>query len=152
MIHNSVVQRLIEQANISIRYQTSELYSSSADNRNLRLALENDEHICSILGTAKNSIADLGFSNVHGATNRQIENSLPMLLDRGLDKTFSTFDDVFSCIIPILRDKTYPDVSRYHVFTDIVLTPFMLAAGYMDEALVSFYKERLALTTSFVIL
>ena len=147
--NSAVIKRLIEQANVSIRYQVLKLFVSEINSHNLRTELENDKHICSMLETAKKCVSDLGFYNIHGATNTHLENLLPMLLDRGLDKSFSSFDDVFSPIIPVLYDRSYPDVNRYHVFTDIVLTPFMLAAGYRDETLVEFYKKRLALTSDF---
>ena len=147
--NNTATQMLIEQANVSIRYQTLRLFSSAENNLNVRSALENDKYICLLLDSARNNVADFSFHNVHGATNKHLENLLPMLLDRGLDKSFSAFDEIFSSVIPVLRNKSYPDVNRYHVFTDIVLTPFLLAAGYRDEALVEFYKKRLALTSNF---
>jgi len=52
-INNAVIKRLIEQANVSIRYQVLELFTSEVNSHNLRAELENDKHICSMLEVAK---------------------------------------------------------------------------------------------------
>lgn len=151
-LSRSLFEFLLHNSNCSIRYQTLTLFASDAqqfDLTNARLALENDAHVRWMLENARQAIANFSFDKVHGAKNERLENILPMLLDRGMDRTFPTFDAVFSKVPQILHERNYWGVDRYHSFADIVLVPFLLAAGYRDPSIISFYKKRLSLTSEF---
>lgn len=151
-VSENILHILLDNTNASIRYQTLTYFVPDAKKSELshaRSALENDTHVRQKLETADKVVANFSFNHVHGATNGQLENILPMLLDRGLDRTFPAFDDVFSKVPSILQARDYCGVDDYHVFADIVLVPFLLVAGYRDTSTVSFYKRRLSLTSEF---
>ena len=150
--HRAAIPWLLAHAGPSVRWQTRTSLAEDAPGDGLaqaRRALEEDAQVRRLLEAAAQAVADFRFTRVHGATNTQLENLLPMLLDRGLNRTFPAFDAVFGAVPALLRDKRYGDAHTFHSFADIVLVPFLLAAGYDDAALTDFYTGRLSLTSGF---
>jgi len=141
---------LLECGIPAIQYQTWNKLHDTAGSENV---FRNDLICCADTqrlinyGTATGN--EIRFQNVHGATNQQTENILPMLLDRGLDNTFPEVDEICGPILKNCFIPQFPDTHCFHWFPPIILVPLLLWAGYRDKALLDWYHWRLDLVSGF---
>lgn len=146
----TVLRMLTSDACASIRYQSLRLWGGApAALKSARSALANSEDAGVLLGRASRAEGGVRFQAVHGATNLHWENILPMLLDRGLDSGFASFDRVARSLFACFDQSEFPMSHCFHEFVRIVLTPFLLMAGYREHELMDYCLARLELVSGF---
>lgn len=95
----------------AIRYQSVKFFDCiPSSNEDIHSELESCEDVQRVLERARHASVRMDFQSVHGSTNNHWENILPMLLDRGLDKSFASFNEV---VQPLIIDQQFLQTKRF---------------------------------------
>ncbi|XMB86797.1 hypothetical protein RJG79_03110 [Mycoplasmatota bacterium WC44] len=151
---NNIYEFLMENGSISTRYRTlTELYES--DDINLVKQLEDElvDHKETVkrLLLLQSDIRSHDFVGVHGATNEHLENSLFFILELGLNRKFSVVDEILQPKIKKILDNKYEQSFVFYMFIDIIIFPLLYKAGYRNDWLIKFYKDRINILYQFTL-
>ena len=91
------------------------------------------------------------FNGVHGALDCHLENSLPMLLDFGVRKGMTEFDEIMYPVIKRLQKKCFPENHVFSKFIHIIIVPFLYKAGFREKWIKNFINNRLETLYNFTV-
>jgi len=83
------------------------------------------------------------FNGVHGTTYHHLENSLPILIDFGIKKGITPFDEIMEPIIKRLEKQVFPEGHVFSKFVHIIILPFLYKAGFREKWIMDFMEDRL---------
>ena len=147
MDNHNVIDFLIENSNIAIRYRTKrDLLKNTEEANKIHDELLYSERAVFLLNCLNHQ------KEFHGATLYAVENSLNMLIDMGFqyEKGFSEFDKIVNSITEKIKNKKIDDNHVLGTLNHVVTVPFLLRAGIRDDYLINFTKERINLIYDFV--
>lgn len=148
-----IVLYLIENSDEVIKFRTlSEILNIYDDEKlnEIYRKLAKSETVIKRLENLKNKSKIHDFNGIHGATNFHLENSLPMILDFGIKAGASVLDDIMEPILSRIKKKLFPVNHVFHMFPEIIIYPFLIRAGYIDDDLQQFLENRIECIYEFV--
>lgn len=147
------ILHLIENGDEIIRFRTVNevlnIYNDEKLNELYRELIESKVVIKRLKNLEDVSKID-DFNGIHGATNFHLENSLPRILDCGIKAGESLLDDIMIPILQRIKRRIFPVDHVFHIFPEIIMCPFLIRAGYIDNDLQQFLEKRIENIYDFV--
>lgn len=148
-----IIVYLIENGDEVIQFRTMDEILNIYDDEKLNQVygeLIQSKTVTKRLENLKNESKVHDFNGIHGATNFHLENSLPRILDCGIKAGEPLLDKLMEPILQRIRRKVFPENHVFHIFPEIIICPFLIRAGYMDDDLRQFLADRIENIYDFV--
>ncbi|MBQ2900347.1 MAG: hypothetical protein IJA07_10375 [Agathobacter sp.] len=141
-MNETVINFLLDKSDIAIQYRIKRDLCEHTDAKKLsklQNELAQSKKVIHLLECLKNH------KEYHGATLYAVENSLNMLVDRGLQyrRGFSEFDDIVKTIEEEAKNRSINENHVLGYLSHIVVVSALLRAGVREEWLIEFAKNRI---------